>query len=279
MNRLKKIVWIVWIGFFWLTATLLQAQEQPKNTLVVSEAVVDENGARKHLIDEYGVFDKERMLSLEQELRRLSEEKAMDLVVVFVQGFDDRMDSQDYQDLGVEFIKKYGYGKEKEDSVGLMIIDMENRWIQLVGDGNLYNILDLQGIRDEIIERVGERLREYDYSEAVYEFVHVLTVQYERANRTTWERFRDSAFSLTGFAVALIVSLINAAVFMAMHNHKDKIGGLNYEVKGSFSFIQKEDAFRNVTTRTRKIPGNRSGGGGRSTNNSGGGYSGGGGRF
>ena len=104
MNRLKKIVWIVWIGFFWLTATLLQAQEQPKNTLVVSEAVVDENGARKHLIDEYGVFDKERMLSLEQELRRLSEEKAMDLVVVFVQGFDDRMDSQDYQDLGVEFI-------------------------------------------------------------------------------------------------------------------------------------------------------------------------------
>jgi len=225
---------------------------------------------KPYLIDDYGVFSDEEAVEVSAKLAEFSAEKQIDYVIIFSQPFSNPKESV-YADYIENFYYKNGYGWGKDRTGAVMLVDMANRKISVRGLGSaMYPVFASDANIDTVAEKVGEELRDEDYTGAVDVFMSESYRLYRRYNRTFMESVFDMMFSLRGLAAALIGGGLVMLIVWGDHNQNGKPKSSEFEVRGSFNLDTKQDAFTHNTVTSRKIESSGSSGSSSGGSSSGG---------
>ena len=219
---------------------------------------------KPNLIDDYGVFSDEEAVEVGAKLAEFSAEKQIDYLIIFSEPFSNPKESV-YTDYIENFYYKNGYGWGKDRTGAVMLVDMANRKISVRGLGSaMYPVFASDANIDTVAEKVGEELRDEDYTGAVDVFMSESYRLYRRYNRTFMESVFDMMFSLRGLAAALIGGGLVMLIVWGDHNQNGKPKPSEFEVGGSFRLQQKTDTFSHKNVTSRKIERSRGSGGGGS---------------
>lgn len=227
-----------------------------------------------HFHDAQGVMTEQEAEDLNDELAKFSQDKQVEFIAIFVDnGFSGT--SSEYQRFSEDLFhdSRFDYGYDPEKSGVVMLIDMNQRKIDVRAFGKAKPIFMKESNIDKVTDKVGKKLRDEEYIEAVRSFVNQSYRLYRKYNQSFIEKMFGTMFSFKGLIVALIGSLIAGAVALGGHNQSTKAGAKNYEISNSFLLHNKQDFFthKNVTSRQIQSSSSRSGGGG--SRSSGGGSS------
>lgn len=225
---------------------------------------------KPNLIDDYGVFSDEEAVEVSAKLAEFSAEKQIDYLIIFSEPFSNPKESV-YTDYIENFYYKNGYGWGKDRIGAVMLVDMANRKISVRGLGSaMYPVFASDANIDIVAEKVGEELRDEDYTGAVDAFMSESYRLYRRYNRTFMESVFDMMFSLRGLAAALIGGGLVMLIVWGDHNQNGKPKSSEFEVRGSFNLDTKQDAFTHNTVTSRRIESSGSSGGSSGGSSSGG---------
>lgn len=242
--------------------------------LLLIHSPVNAGEEKIHFYDAQGVMTEQEAEDLNDELAQLSQDKQVEFIAIFVDdGFSGF--SSEYQrfseDLFYDPQFDYGYGEEKSGVV--MLIDMTHRQIDVRAFGKAKPIFMKESNIDKVTDKVGQKLRDEEYIEAVRSFTDQSYYLYRKYNQSFIEKVFTMMFSFKGLIIALVGALIAGGVALGGHNQSTKAGSKNYEIKNSFLLHNKQDFFthKNVTSRQIQSSSSRSGGGSSSSGGSSGG--------
>lgn len=238
---------------------------------------------KQRIYDNAGLLTEEEKEELEQLYQKYSLEDETDYILLTTDSTDG-MESREY---AKDFYVKQGVGYNKEDGDGnLLLIDMENRRLEMIDKGNSDDEITDAEV-DHIIEKVKPHLSNGDYEEAasVYaeETHYAFTEDYDGSEEGgVYVDFTavDDSKGQSGFryliygVLALILSgIVTFSVVQSNKSHMTADGstyGKNVKVNPS----TRQDRFiRTVTTATPKPKDTDHGGGSKDSSGFGGGGS------
>ena len=242
---MKKIISVILVAFMAVS-------------LFASVAVFAASDDKPYLYDDAGVLTDAQFKELSDELKKLSSETGLDVVVALVteDNTDDYFETTYYDNLG------YGTGKKRDGILTVIIADGRtsgNTFVSLAG------ALTKKDTYEAVIEHYDSDYKRYlgveDYYNAVKETI--------KADRRYIEDYKDrTAFHpVKKLIISLIIGFIIAIIAVSVMKSKlksvaKKNEAADYVVPGSFNLAVSRDLFlyANVTKTPRQTE-NRSGGG------------------
>lgn len=239
-----------------------------------------QGGSGKYLFDDAGLFSESENGSLREELSRIREKQALDVVIVTTQttgGKSARAYADDFLDNG-----GYGYGDEK--SAILFLIDMGKREIYISTQGAA-----IEYFSDARIELMLDHIYKYAADDRFYKAARAFLKDADLYMNVPRDVVPKEPLVATDvILMALISCLVGAAAalaawLVARKGTRVKVHAADYLVDGSVRLTAERDILVNSITTARHIEtdtdSHSGGGGGSSTHTSSGGVShGGGGR-
>lgn len=241
--------------------------------LLVSVPVFAAGEGRKHLFDQYEVYSEKEYKKANTILQEASQKDGVDYVVIYSEPFENAKE-EEYNRYVEQFHEQEKFGK----TALILLVDFEKGNIIIRAFGRMKPIFRDPDHVDFVADGLRTYLREQQFTIAVTEFVSRGRTLYRSFYKSKAEKILETLFSLKSMGISLLIALITAIGFYAMHNRKLKAAGIDYEITNSFLLEREEDRFSHITRSSRTIKssgssgsGGSSGGGGSSSSGSSGG--------
>ena len=240
---MKKIISVILVAFMAVS-------------LFASAAVFAASDDKPYLYDDAGVLTDAQFKELSDELKKLSSETGLDVVVALVteDNTDDYFETTYYDNLG------YGTGKKRDGILTVIIADGRssgNTVVSLAGKPSKRDSYE------DVIEKYDDDYKTYlareDYYNAIKETI--------KADRKYIDSYKDSiAFHpvkkiIISLIIGFIIALIAVSVMKGkLKSVKKKNEAADYVVPGSFNLTESRDLFLySHVTRTARAQNNSSG--------------------
>lgn len=235
--------------------------------LLISVPVFATAKEKVYLFDQYNVYSTKEYEKTNEILKEASQKDGVDYVVIFSDPFENAKE-ENYN----RYVKQFHEQEEFDKTALILLVDFENGNIIIRAFGKMKPIFRDPDHVDFVAEGLRTYLREQQFTIAAMEFVARGRTLYRSFYKSKAQKMVETLFSLKSLGISLLIALITAIGFYAMHNRKLKAAGIDYEITNSFLLEREEDRFSHITrtSRTIKSSGSSSGGGGGSSSGGGG---------
>lgn len=192
--------------------------------------------------------------NLKDKIKEIKDKYKYDIVILTTSDTEGKS-SQDYAD---DFYDYNGFGYDEKNSGLLLLINMEERFINIYTTGDAIENFSTEKL-DNILDDIYEDISNGNYYEASDMFLDKVEGSLKIIKNK----------NIIVLSISLIISMIIAAaicfIIRYKYTHGSSVSGMNYLKNDSVNFLARRDQYITSHTTRRKIERNNGGSGGSSS--------------